>query len=57
MAEERTDVLFCKIDIGDAAQDEFHDLVAGHGTRSLPTFQASGRAIIRIVKSKYLFML
>ena len=41
MAEERTDVLFCKIDIGDAAQDEFHDLVAGHGTRSLPTFQAS----------------
>ena len=55
MAEERTDVLFCKIDIGDAAQDEFHDLVAGHGVRSLPTFQASGCAIIRTAKRKLFF--
>ena len=50
MAEEQTDVLFCKIDV-----DEFHDLVADHGIRSIPTFQASGRAIIRIAKSKWFF--
>ena len=36
MAEEQTDVLFCKIDV-----DELQELAAEHRISSMPTFQAS----------------
>ena len=45
-------ILFCTIDV-----DENKELTADHGIRSMPTFKASGRAIIRIAKSKYFSML
>ena len=40
MAEEQTDILFCKIDV-----DELQDLAAEYGIRSMPTFKASYRTI------------
>ena len=46
MAEEQTDVLFCKIDV-----DENKELAAQYAIRSMPTFKASVRAITRIVKT------
>ena len=46
MAEEQTDILFCKIDV-----DENKELATQYAIRSMPTFKASVRAIIRIVKT------
>ena len=51
MAKEQTDVLFCKIDVDELANHGLDDLAADHEISSMPTFQASGRAITRFVKS------
>ena len=48
MAEEQTDVLFCNINVDEAAQ-----LAANHGIRSMPTFKASAHTIIRIEKINF----
>ena len=45
MAEEHTDVLFCKIDVDEAAQ-----LAVDHSIVSMPTFKASAHMIIRIAQ-------
>ena len=58
LAKKYRNVLFCKIDINEAAQDDFQDLVVHRGIRSLPAFQASGRAVSRVAKGKqFLFVL
>ena len=49
MAEEQTDVLFCKIDV-----EECQDLALDHDIRSMPTFKASCRTISN---NKWSFML